>query len=503
MRTKKNYQWLLADLIAGIFFALAFAPFNFWPLIFVALTILFASWQRVSPRQAALRGYLFGIGCFGLGVSWVFVSIYTFGGANIFIAVLLTTLFCGFWALFPAIAGYLSVRIFGHFSTQNIFILPIIWILVEFIRGYWVLNGFPWLQIAYSQLDTIYAGFIPIIGAYGTGFLVALVAMIFVRIYHLRRFHSSLIISVFAILIAGYMLKGQQWTHAIGDPIKVTLIQGNIAQDKKWQPEFKKQTLDLYQDMTQQHWDSQVIFWPETAIPAFLHEVDEQYLAPLHQLARIHQTDLVVSLPVKDAATGQYFNSVLALGEGRYLYKKIHLLPFGEYLPLQPFSGFILNSLKILPVGSFSPGAKDQSLLVAGGYPFITTICYEDVFAEKDISRLSKAAYLVNVTNDGWFGDSIEPHQHMQIARMRALESGRYLVRATNTGLTAIVGPDGTILQQLPLFKTMALTAEIVPMSGITLITRIGDLKVILILVIVLGGIYIYYFVQVKMQRNG
>jgi apolipoprotein N-acyltransferase len=326
--------------------------------------------------------------------------------------------------------------------------------------------------------------------------------MIITVIVRRKCFDKGLVLGLAGLALIGYLLKQIQWTDAIGDPIKVSVIQGNISQDRKWQPEFKSKTLELYRELTFQHSDSQVIIWPETAVPALLHEVDEYYLQPLHQQARKHKADLVVSLPVKDSERGRYFNAVLALGESRSIYKKIHLLPFGEYMPFQPLSGWILDSLKILPIGSFTPGAKDQPLLEAGGYPFIITICYEDVFAEVDASRLVKAAYLVNVTNDGWFGNSIEPYQHMQIARMRALESGRYLIRATNTGLTGIVGPDGTLLHQLPLFKTKVLTAEIVPMGGLTPITKIGESKVIYLLVIILLAIFLKNSIQKKSFRH-
>ncbi len=502
MQILKKYQWELADLCAGILLALAFAPFEFSFFAIIALVILFASWHEVSPRRAALRGYLFGIGLFGVGVSWVFVSIYQFGGANIIVAVLITSLFCGFWAIFPAISGYLSVKFFGYRGGNSLLVYPIIWVLIEYIRGAWVLNGFPWLQLAYSQMDMIYAGYLPVIGVYGAGFIVALSAMIITVIVRRKCFDKGLVLGLVGLALVGYFLKPIQWTDAIGDPIKVSVIQGNISQDRKWQPEFKSKTLELYRELTFQHWDSQVIIWPETAVPALLHEVDEYYLQPLHQQARKHNTDLVVSLPVKDSERGRYFNAVLALGESRSIYKKIHLLPFGEYMPFQPLSGWVLDSLKILPVGSFTPGAKDQPLLEAGGYPFITTICYEDVFAEVDATRLAKAAYLVNVTNDGWFGNSIEPYQHMQIARMRALESGRYLIRATNTGLTGIVGPDGVLLHQLPLFKTKVLTAEIVPMGGLTPITKIGESKVIYLLVFILLAMFLKNSIQKKSVRH-
>lgn len=497
MRLVNKYQWEGINLLAGIGLALAFSPFDFSFVGIVSLAILFTSWHQISPRRAALRGYLFGIGLFGLGVSWVFVSIYQYGEENIIAAVLLTVIFCSFWAIFPAIAGYISVKLFADKASNSLYVYPIIWILIEYIRGAWAFNGFPWLQISYSQLDTVYAGYIPVLGGYGTGFLIALSAMMICLILRRKKIVMRLWLSILAIALVGHMLKGYQWTHADGKPIKVTLIQGNIPQANKWQVIYKRKILERYKTMTQQHWDSQVIIWPETAIPAYLHDIDEYYLQPLEQQALQYKTDLIVSLPVKNLVNGDYFNAVLALGEQRSLYKKIHLLPFGEYMPLKPLSTWVLDYLQILPVGEFTAGQKNQALLRAGGHPFITTICYEDVFSEVNPSRLVSAAYLVNVTNDGWFGDSIEPYQHMQIARMRALETGRYLLRVTNTGLTGVVSPDGVIIDQLPLFKALALTTDIVPMKGITPIIKIGEFKIVLLLLVAIISLYIKEFAAI------
>jgi apolipoprotein N-acyltransferase len=472
--------------IAGILFTLAFAPFDYAYLALVALILLFASWQNITPGRAMLRGYLFGLGSFGLGVSWVYISIHDFGRANMLSSGLLTCLFVGFWALFPALAGYLSVKIMpinkGLISTL---IMPVVWLLIEYFRGYWVLNGFPWLQIAYSQLETPLAGYIPVVGVYGTGFLVALTASTIVFIFQTRK-HWLLLTSVLAVIWAtGNVLQAIKWTKAIGDPIRVTLIQGNITQDQKWLPENRLNTLLLYKKMTEQHWDSAVIVWPETSIPAYLSEVNEWFLLPLSQTALQHKSDLIVSLPAHGNSEDEKYNAVMTLGKETGLYRKKHLLPFGEYLPWQPVSGFILNRLAI-KLGNFKSGGIDQPLLKAGGYPFITSICYEDAFGNEGIRGLPDAAYLVNVTNDGWFGDSIEPYQHLQIARMRAMETGRFLLRSTNTGATAIVAPDGKIISQAPLFKATTLNGMITPMGGMTPYARLGDTPIIYTLVILL-----------------
>lgn len=500
MQFSNRLYWDFLALIAGILFTLAFAPFDYSCLAVVGLVVLFASWQDITPGRAVLRGYLFGLGAFGLGVSWVYISIHDFGHAGVASAGLLTALFVGFWALFPALAGWLSVKIKREYNS--LLIMPLVWTLIDYFRGVMVLNGFPWLLGAYSQLESPLAGYIPIIGAYGTGFLLALTASVIVFMFQAKnpRLFPAAVVAV--IWIAGGLLQTVIWTETSGQPIRVSLVQGSITQDQKWLPENRLKTLLLYKKLTEEHWDSDVIIWPETAIPAFLSEVYEPFLLPLSNVAKQHHTDLVISVPVQGKADGEIYNGVITLGKDTGMYRKNHLLPFGEYLPWQPLSGFVLNALNI-NLGNFTPGGAAQPLLKAASYPFITSICYEDAFGDAGIIGLPEAAFLVNVTNDGWFGNSIEPHQHLQIARMRAMETGRFLLRATNTGATAFVAPDGKIIKQAPLFKPTVLTESITPMRGMTPYARLGDKPVIYVLALLLFGIIIYDRRLFLLPRSG
>jgi apolipoprotein N-acyltransferase len=529
MHYSYSKYWDFCALPVGILFTLSFAPFDYSSLALIALAILFASWRNVSAKRAALRGYLFGLGAFGSGVSWVYISMHDFGGASALGSSLLTGLFAGFWALFPALSGYLSVKMIPlNKGVVRIIGAPVVWILIEYFRGYWVLNGFPWLHIAYSQLETPLAGYIAIVGVYGTGFILALTASVAVEIVCATAWAAILLPSIYdvnarpalrvmqavehcggelvrperlkpplqlimvlaALWGTGGLLKNVTWTHEIGQPIRMSMIQGNISQDQKWRPENRTNILTKYKKITEEHWDSQVVIWPETAIPAYLDQVQETFLTPLGNDAKLHNTDLIVSVPVHDNANQKY-NAVITIGKDEGIYHKTHLLPFGEYLPLQPLSGFVLNMINIR-LGNFTAGAFSQPLLKAGGYPFITLICYEDVFGDLSIRGLPDAAYLVNVTNDGWFGNSIEPHQHMQMARMRAIETGRFLLRATNTGMTGIVSPQGEIVSQAPLFQETALTGTITPMGGMTPYAKWGDKPVIGIMVILLLCVMFY-----------
>lgn len=476
MRHYSFSRWDVLPFVAGLLYTLAFAPFDYAYLALIALALLFASWQQCSPKRALLRGYLFGLGAFGLGVSWVFVSIHDFGKAGVLSAGVLTSLFCGFWALFPALAAYASAKLTAYTPDRWAgWQMPIAWLAVEYVRSVWVLDGFPWLHSGYAQLATPLAGYVPVFGLYGVGLLVALTANAAVTAITRKAQRVALLLAIALLWLIGGVLQTVRWTHALGAPLQVSLIQGNIAQDKKWRPEFKLETLNFYKTATEAHWDSAVVVWPETAVPAYLSAVYDGFLKPLEQAAKSHHSDLIVSLPVEGDSEQIRFNAVMTLGRRSGFYKKRHLLPFGEFQPWQPLSAWVLQSLGIR-MGHFTPGDAAQALLEAGGYPFVTTICYEDVFGALGLNGVPAAAYLVNVTNDGWFGDTVEPHQHIQMAQMRALETGRFLLRSANTGRTAIIAPDGHIVSQLPLFTATVLTDTITPMTGLTPYARWGDI---------------------------
>jgi apolipoprotein N-acyltransferase len=257
------------------------------------------------------------------------------------------------------------------------------------------------------------------------------------------------------------------WTQPTGDPIKTAIIQGNIPQQIKWEPEQLVNTLVLYQKMTERHWDADLIVWPENALPAFYHQLNEFYLTPLAQQARDHHSDIVLGLPVMDDDGQSYYNSMLSIGQSEEgLYHKQHLVPFGDYVPFEWLRGLI--AFFNLPMSSFVPGPAEQPLLEAAGHRLGISICYEDVFSTEVLQTLPEASLLVNATNNAWYGDSLAPHQHLQISRSRALETGRPLVRATTNGISAFVDFKGRILAQTPQFEQASLTQTIQPRQGKT-----------------------------------
>jgi len=472
---------------AGILLTLSFSPFDYYYCCFIAIVLFKLCLNKTSPQQAIIIGLLFGLGLYGSGVSWVYVSMMLGNHGFSIIPFVMTLLFCSFWAIFPALFAYLYIK----FQTKNLFdswSFATFWLLVEYIKGEWILNGFPWLQVAYSQIDTPLAGYIPLFGSYGTGFIIVFISSLLITVVQKKRFLSLL--CIIGVFIVGNFLNQIDWVTQAGTPFKATLIQGNIAQKDKWQVGNKNKTLKQYADDTRVHWDSGLIVWPETAIPSYYADVKDNYLLMLNAEAVEHNTAIVTSLPYRDEQQNLY-NSVFVIGQGVGVYKKIHLLPFGEYLPWQPVSGYLLSYLDIR-LGQFSEGDKNQALLSAAGYQFVTSICYEDAFGQLSIDQIKGAKFLVNVTNDGWFDGSIEPYQHMQIARMRALEAGRYLLRATNTGVTAIISEKGKIIKVAPVAERVAISAMVQPLQGLTPYAKVGDKQTIWLVFLLFSLLLIY-----------
>lgn len=475
--------WLidLAVLLAGLSVPLAFAPFDFAYLIYPALVVLLGAWRISSPRRALLRGYLFGFGLFGFGVYWLHISINLFGNVNLLLSLALTYLLVAFLALYPAAIGWLWRR---WFTDQPILALtlaaPALWALMEWVRS-WLLTGFPWLSLGYTQLETPLAGFIPVIGVYGvSGIVVLLAGLLLIALQNSARRRLLAVGAIIAILLTGAGLKQWQWTTPKSPTLQAVLVQGAVPQALKWQPQQLHQTMQLYYDLSRPYWDqADLIVWPETAIPAYAYQI-EDYLDDLRQQSIDSGTPLVLGLVTVDPDRGIYYNSILSIGSHEDIYHKRHLVPFGEYLPLKVLLDPLLTLLQI-PMSDFSSGNADQPLLDLGAITAGVSICYEDIFGAQVIEALPQAEILINISNDAWFGDSIAPHQHLQMARARALESGRYLLRATNTGISAVINAQGNISAISPQFEPDALVAEIRLYSGLTPYARFGNGAVVIL----------------------
>lgn len=455
---------LVAGFVLGALLVLAFAPFGFGALAVVDLAVFFSLlWHAGNSRMAAWLGYSFGLGLLGFGVFWLRISINQFGGIAPPLGLVFTLLFILIMALFFALMAWIAFRL-GNTRGERFFMLvaaPLVWLAVELLRAY-LFTGFPWLSVGYSQTDLPLEGVAPLFGVFGVGLLVALSAGLLALWRH--RWAIPVLVVLWG---AGYALSWVQWTHSLAEEIPVALVQGNIRQLDKWRPSMFNPTLELYQRLTDKAPGARVVIWPETAIPAFTDKVEQSVLRPLDEKMREQGRDLLTGI-VSRQPDGRYYNAMLSVGvSGRHAYYKRHLVPFGEYLPLAPLLEPVLDFLDI-PMSDFSPGNGEPSPLKLAGYRAGVDICYEDAFGNEVAAALPRAVFLVNASNDAWFGDSLAPHQHLQIARMRALETGRYLLRATNTGISAIIAPDGTIRQQLPQFERTLLQGTIQPMQGMT-----------------------------------
>ncbi|MGE3772451.1 MAG: apolipoprotein N-acyltransferase [Gammaproteobacteria bacterium] len=475
----------LLALTAGLLLPFAFAPYGLWPVAIGSLAGLFALLRRVSPRTAAWRGWLYGIGAFAHGVSWIQVSIHKFGLPLYSFSVSMTALFVLFMALYPALAAWITRRLPGGEVVRALCIAPAVWTAVEILRG-WAWSGFPWLLVGYSQTASPYAGWVPLAGAGGATLAVAVSAgalvVVLAELRAVRRGDGArlvtLVVGGLALLApaaAGQALGRFEWTSPDGAPLEVALVQGAVPQALKWRADYRGPTLELYARLSEAHWGRDVVIWPETALPAFPDEV-APFLRQFDARARLAGTALLVGMPSGDPRA-RYFNSVLLLGAGTGRYDKHHLVPFGEYLPFDAYLRPLLDFLSI-PMSSFTAGGESQAPLVAGALRFGVSICYEDAYGGEVRKPLPEANVLVNVSDDAWFGDSLAPHQHLEIAQVRALETGRPLLRATNTGISAIIDHRGRVLKRSPQFAAFVLAGAAQARRGATPYVRYGNLPV-------------------------
>ena len=498
---RAGVQGDIAALCLGGLLVLAFAPFGCYPLAVLAPAGLLWLIAPLGWRRAAWRGFLFGAAEFLCGVYWIYISLHGIGGVDAPVAVLMLLMLVTVMAAYSAAACAMAVAWAPAGGwRRHVLLFPAAWTLMEWLRG-WFLTGFPWLNLGYSQVDSPLRGYAPLWGAFGVSFCVILSAGLLltaVDVYASMRQRTAASTGLAVLWIAGALFALVHWTHATGPSFKVSLVQGDITQDEKWAPEYFEPTLDMYRKLTDEHWDSRLVIWPEAAVPAYADEVKLTYLDPLEADAQKHGTDILLGIPTYDPVSDDYYNSVISLGSSDGEYHKRHLVPFGENFEFLPaWVRSMLRSMD-LPYSSFTPGAADQPLLKAAGYPVGVSICYEDAFGNEIMRALPQAAFLVNVSNDGWFGNSIALPQHLDIARMGALEAGRYLLRATNTGITAIVDDAGRVLARAPVGKRSVLDGKIEPLAGSTPASWWGNLPVISISLLLLIGC-----VWLKRRRGG
>ena len=485
-------QAALIALIAGALNVFAFAPVGWWPLQIITLALLFQLiLQTPSIKSAVLTGWAYGFGWSACGVYWLYISMHQYGGmpaAMAALAVALLAMLLGaFFAAATGVGAWFQRRLHASNIILLLLVFPALWMLSEWLRG-WVLTGLPWVVSGYAHTGSPLAGYAPLIGVYGLGWLAAVLAACLV----LLPTKKSAIGLIIVILASGLGLKSVNWTTPQGEPISVRLLQGNVPQEIKFDDEQTDVTLTLYEDMMRAA-PADLIATPETALPLLIHQLPADYLPRLAEFATASNSHLAIGIAVSDGPQ-QYANSVIGIAPASasratpklYRYDKHHLVPFGEFIPFG-FRWFV--DMMHIPLGDFTRGAALQAPFAVKDQSVLPNICYEDLFGEEIAAQLRAAdaagkpvaTMLLNVSNIAWFGDSIALPQHLQISQMRAIETGRTMLRSTNTGTTAVIDPTGKVIAQLKPFERGVLTASAQGYSGITPYVLVGNAFIVLL----------------------
>ena len=489
--TRPGWPGNLLAAVAGALTTPSLAPFDLWPLALVALGLFYLGLRELSPRQALWRGWHYGFGLFAAGTWWIYVSIHDYGGASALLAGGLMLAFFAAIAWFFALPAWIWARWLrrNEAPLADALGFAALWLAQEAFRG-WFLTGFPWLYAGYSQLDGPLAGLAPLGGMWLISFTLALTAALLCNLHRLRQRKAFLAAGIVLLVgpwAIGVALKGHAWTVPSGEPLKVAAVQGNIEQSLKWEPSELRRQLELYRDMSFTSKPADLIVWPETAVPVFKDSV-QGYLDMMSGFAGDRHSALITGVPVRLFEHGQrrYFNGITAVGEGDGTYLKQKLVPFGEYVPLQDLLRGLIEFFD-LPMSDFARGSADQALLQAKGYQLAPLICYEVVYPELAASLAARSDILLTISNDTWFGKSIGPLQHLQMAQMRALEAGRWMIRATNNGVTGLIDPFGRVTVQIPQFERGILYGDVVPMRELTPYLQWRSWPLIILCTLLLG----------------
>ena len=472
-------------LFAGVLLPLAFSPFELYALAIISPALLLAVLLKSNLKQAFWRGWFYGVGYFGVGISWVYISMHTYGLAPAWMAVVSTIIFVMLLALFFALMSYLFNKLLPHNTIAKCSLgFPALWVLFEWIRTV-LMTGFPWILLGYSQVEAPLRGFAPIFSVYGVSFATAMTAGLLISVIFICKKASKAILLILGIafLWSGSVgLAHINWTKPIGKSVAVSMIQGNVSQSVKWKPEQVQKSINRYVKLTQQHWSSDIIIWPEAAI-AVTKSQAQNFLGQLGTAAKKHNTTLITGIPIME--NNKYYNAMIAIGDGHGQYLKRHLVPFGEYMPFRYLLDWLRNYV-LIPMSDLSSGPKNQSHIIAGKIKIAPFICYEIIYPAEVLAAVPSSEMIVVASDDSWFGRSIAPAQQLQMTQMRAQETGREILASTNNGVTAIIGAHGKIKKFADPFTITVLTGEAQPMQGETPLMIIGIWPVIVFSVLIL-----------------
>ena len=461
--------YLLLAPLAGLLLTFSFAPFSLGWAALLPLTVLCWLWQRPAQQRPLLYGWLFALGFFASGLYWVYISLYYYGNAPLPFAILANVLLVLFMSLYGLAVGWLLRRCSAPDGWRRVLLIPPAWVAAELLRAY-VLTGFPWLAVGYSALHTPLDGIAPLGGVFVLSLLLMFIASLLARAWLTRSWRvAAAAVALYAAASASSLFS---FVAPTGAPFSVALVQGNVEQSTKFAPGMMERHLQDY-IATAIDREESVVVLPETAFTF----MEEQLRTDLDQLDRYFKArgqTLVTGIPAGDLAKDIFFNAVVALGDGQGHYYKHHLLPFGEYIPLRDWLS-IFEKYVDIPYSNFSRGDAVQTPLFTGKHRAGVSICFEAAFGRDVRHALPTADYLINVSNDAWFKDSIAADQHLQMNQMRCREMGREMARATNAGYTVLLDATGRVKARLPRFERGVLSGEVQPYAGLTPYARFGN----------------------------
>lgn len=484
---------MLAALFLGMIFTLALAPYHLWVIaIFSTMSLYLLLRATDSAKQGFWLGEAYGFGVWFVGAFWLFHSIHNYGGIPVWLAYILIFLMAVIMGLFHAVMAWIFVK----FLSKQPLVFSGIWVLQEWLKT-WLLSGFPWLFVGYAFTEVSWVNVLaPMTGVFGLSFLAVLFASSLAELFFYRYRFMLLAFCAWAILF-GVSWFVPAWTTPTGERLSVSLVQGNISQDLKWDPDFLHQTLKIYESLSRSEWGRDMVVWPEAAIPLPF-DMAYPFIDQMANEAKASKSAWVTGVPYreafKDDATSDMYNSVVAFDEQNSIYRKQNLVPFGEYIPFAGLLNILPNLAGTQSIQSFRAGSPKQSTLPIKQQQMGVAICYEVAYPETTRKNAINSHFLLTVSNDAWFGASAGPMQHLQMVQMRSLETGRWFIRATNNGVTAVIDHRGRIVDSLPQFERSVLRAQVPSFTGQTPYIRFGSIPILLLsLLFVFAGLYQQY----------
>ena len=489
IKNKKVYTYIFIFL-AGALYTSSFSPFDHKISIFISLIVFFSLLINNNPKESILISYIYALSIFITGVSWIFNSIYFYGGEYLIFSLFLTTLFILLISIFFIPIGLLINKKSHNLLYLYPLIVPSVWVFTEILRSY-IFGGFPWLLVGTSQIGTIFNIFFPLLGSYSVSFLVIMLSILVTLVIYNRRFIQIFIkylISIIGIVIFLHIFQPNLTSPDNKESLGISIIQPNIHLGTKYDKTKIKAIKKKYTDLMHDNNINNLIILPETAIPT-LYENDKEFY---ENIIKDRNVNLITGVFRYDKSQNMVYNSMLSISDKEYFYDKRHMVPFGEYTPLKSVFGYIAEILD-LPMSNLTEGKNIQKPFINGEVVIHQLICYEAAFPSL-LNITNAPSLIVNISNDAWFGNSLAPYQHLQIAQSRALESKKFLVRVANTGISAIIDQNGQIVEQIPLNAEGVINTKIYPLRGITPYMYFGDYPILMLIF----SIMIFYWNRYK-----